>query len=540
MQEFPSSGVSDTRHEAWEPHASNAELTVLNCLTSFLNQPAPSLSNIFATMYHDEEKESTTPHSDSDMMKHEASDLTNAPSYGHGAADHVESARDAVFGEMGDGDTNYRDVGWIGTVALMMKTMIGLGVLSIPAAFDALGLIPGVICLLTIAGITTWSSYIVGVFKLRHPEVYSIADVGGLLFGRIGREFLGGAFCLYWIFVAGSGILSISIGLNAVSTHGACTAIFVAVAAIVGLMLSSIQTLGKISWIAWVGLTCILASKQQILIATQVLTVTIAVGIQDRPAAAPQTGSWESDYKLFKNPSFTEAISAVSSLIFAYAGTPAFFAIVAEMRDPRLYTRSLMICQSGVTATYLAIGIVVYYFAGSYVASPALGSAGVLMKKVCYGLALPGLLATTTIVIHLPAKYIFIRVLRGSDHLTSHTFIHWGTWLGCTFGTTLVAYLIASGIPVFGGLVSLIGALLGTLMCFQPYACMWLYDNWSQGKQERSWKWVAMVGFSVFVIFSGTFLMIAGTYGSIVGIIDSYKLSGGVAAWTCADNSNSV
>lgn len=132
-----------------------------------------------------------------------------------------------------------------------------------------------------------------------------------------------------------------------------------------------------------------------------VLTVTVAVGVQSRPTDAPQVGPWSSDYELFKNPSFTEAISAVSSLVFAYAGTPAFFAIVAEMRDPKHYTRSLLICQGGVTATYITIGIVVYYYCGSYVASPALGSAGVLMKKVCYGLALPGLLVSTTLFIHV-------------------------------------------------------------------------------------------------------------------------------------------
>ncbi|KAJ4125850.1 hypothetical protein NW765_001624 [Fusarium oxysporum] len=53
-------------------------------------------------------------------------------------------------------------------------------------------------------------------------------------------------------------------------------------------------------------------------------------------------------------------------------------------------------------------------------------------------------------------------------------------------------------------------------------------------------KWYLMVAFSVFVIVSGTFLMIGGTYGSIVGIIDSYKASGGSAAFSCADNSNST
>lgn len=158
--------------------------------------------------------------------------------------------------------------------------------------------------------------------------------------------------------------------------------------------------------------------KKQPLTTTLVLAVTIAVGIQDRPAAAPQTGHWESDYQLFKNPSFTEAITAVSSLIFAYAGTPAFFSIVAEMRDPRLYNRSLAACQTGVTAFYITIGVVVYYFCGSYVASPALGSAGVLMKKVCYGLALPGLLATTTIVIHVsPNRLINIALPHPSKSL---------------------------------------------------------------------------------------------------------------------------
>lgn len=49
-----------------------------------------------------------------------------------------------------------------------------------------------------------------------------------------------------------------------------------------------------------------------------------------------------------------------------------------------------------------------------------------------------------------------------------------------------------------------------------------------------------MVTWSVFVIVSGTFLMIGGTYGSVVSIIDSYKEDGGSAAWSCADNSNSV
>lgn len=78
----------------------------------------------------------------------------------------------------------------------MMKTQIGLGVLSIPGTFHVLGIVPGVIALCLVSGVTTWSDYIVGVFKLNHPDVYSIDDVGRKLFGPIGREFFAVVFCL--------------------------------------------------------------------------------------------------------------------------------------------------------------------------------------------------------------------------------------------------------------------------------------------------------------------------------------------------------
>ncbi|CAG7918739.1 unnamed protein product [Penicillium olsonii] len=412
----------------------------------------------------------------------------------------------------------------------MTKSMIGIGVLSIPISFDTLGIVPGVIILITMATITTWSDYIVGVFKLRHPEVYSIDDAGYLMFGRPGRIIFGGAFVLYWIFVAGSGMLGISISFNAMSSHGACTAVFVAVAAIIGFSLGSIQTLAKISAIAWVGLIGML---------TAIFMVTIAVAVQDRPSSAPQDAVWVPDYKIVGNPSFTKAITAVSTLVMAYAGTPGFFPIVSEMRDPTKYTRALLCCQTIVTVTYLIVGIVVYIYCGSYVASPALGSAGPLVKKVSYGFALPGLMVTTLLVIHISAKYVFVRILHGSRHLTTNTLIHWATWLACTASITAIAYIIASSIPVFNDLVSLVGALLGTLMSFQPMGCMWLYDNWAKGKTEKSIKWMLMVGFSCFVVLSGTFLMVAGTYGSAVSIKESYAASGGSSAWSCADNSNS-
>ncbi|EEY16576.1 neutral amino acid transporter [Verticillium alfalfae VaMs.102] len=447
-----------------------------------------------------------------------------------GETTHLSKAtHDEVFGELTEDGPNFRNVGWLGTSVLMMKCQIGLGVLSIPAAFDILGMVPGIICMLTIAILTTWGSYVVGTFKLNHREVYGIDDAVGIMFGRVGREVFGVCFVLFLVFAAASGMLGISISFNAVSTHGACTAVFVAVAAIIAMFLASLRTLDRISFIAWAGLVSILVS---------ILIVTIAVGVQDRPDEAPD-GPWSSDWKTVGNPTFTEAISAISTFIFAYVGTPFYFPIVAEMRDPRHYAKSMLLCQTIVTVTYITIGVVVYYYCGSFVASPALGSAGKLLKQISYGIALPGLIASSTLSTHFASKWFFVRILRQSKHLAGNTFTHWATWFGCVFSVGVVAYTIASGIPIFGGLVALIGALLGTLMCFQPLGCMWLYDNW-KGGEVQSLKWVLLVALNVFIIVSGTFLMIAGTYGSITGIIASYKADGGSRAWSCADNSNSV
>jgi hypothetical protein len=65
---------------------------------------------------------------------------------------------------------------------------------------------------------------------------------------------------------------------------------------------------------------------------------------------------------------------------------------------------------------------------------------------------------------------------------------------------------------------------------------MWLYDNWARGRYSSK-SWLPMVCFSVFVIVIGSFLTVAGTYGTVLGVIEA---SGESSPFTCADNSNST
>jgi hypothetical protein len=125
---------------------------------------------------------------------------------------------------------------------------------------------------------------VLGQFKRNHPETYSMDTVGYVLAGRFGQELFSVAYPMFMIFLAGSGFVAISIAFNAVSTHATCTVVWVVVAAVGTFALASIQTLNKVGIVSWIGFVSVMAA---------IMIITIAVGIQDRPVTAPQTGPWD-------------------------------------------------------------------------------------------------------------------------------------------------------------------------------------------------------------------------------------------------------
>lgn len=102
-------------------------------------------------------------------------------------------------------------------------------------------------------------------------------------------------------------MLGVSIALNTLSNHGACTVIFVMVGAVAIGLISAIRTLDRISWLGWVGMVSIMSS---------VLTLAIAVGVQDRPFLAPAAPlPWDKNFKIVGSPSFAEAGSALGTVV---------------------------------------------------------------------------------------------------------------------------------------------------------------------------------------------------------------------------------
>ncbi|EMR62714.1 putative neutral amino acid transporter protein [Eutypa lata UCREL1] len=270
------------------------------------------------------------------------------------------------------GDVNFRGVSWQAAAILIAKFQIGLGALSIPSTFHVLGFFPGIVCFLVMAMISTVAGYICGNARQYYPHMHSIGDAAEILFGKGARELVGFIYYIYLAMTAGAGMLTTSVALNTLSEHATCTMVGVA-----GIIISL--------WIT-----------------------AIACLTQDRPAAGPSTGPVDLDIRLFPKTTFPQAMTVISNQLFAVGASGTFCSIAAEMKHPEKFTRALIYGQSFIVLTCIAIGSIVYGNIGQYLASPALGSAGPLIAKISYVIALPGLVVTAVLYSHIAAKYWII------------------------------------------------------------------------------------------------------------------------------------
>ncbi|RDW78047.1 hypothetical protein BP5796_05899 [Coleophoma crateriformis] len=452
----------------------------------------------------------------------------------------IEVEEGEVF-TAGEDGVDFRTVGWIRAAMFFTKMTFAAGVLSIPSALYTLGAVAGALFIAFWGGLNTYMAYLQGKFKLQHRSVHTVADGAYIvtkqfsngsekwsLFAKEVTEFI---YIITWIICAGVSTLGLSIALNAVSRHATCSVTFGFVAYFIISSVASIRKIHKLGWITWVGFGSIV---------TAIMIVVIAVTIPDRPAAAPKTGDFELGFAALPptGTTFAAAWAAALAIFSSSANTSGFVPVISEMRRPQDYFKSLYACMTWITSSYLALALTVYAYCGQWVASPALGSAGPTIKVIAYGVAIPGLIAGAMICVHVAGKSLFVRILRGTHHLTSNTKTHWAVWLACTYGTGLLGWILSEAIPFFSSLVSLIGALGFAPLGICLPALMWfsMHPTYHRGTLREKVLWLA----HVVLFLLGVFTLVAGTYANVKNIIDQYKAGLIGAAFQCADNSGTV
>ncbi|KAL2219013.1 amino acid transporter [Thermoascus aurantiacus ATCC 26904] len=438
-----------------------------------------------------------------------------------GSEDHVEKKalddappayQDDPFGDEEFAEVKYRTMSWWFLVLVMVAETVSLGILSLPSAVAALGMVPAVILLVGLGILATYTGYVIGQFKLRYPHVHSMADAGEIMFGRWGREFLGIAQLLFLVFIMGSHILTFSVMMNTLTDHGTCSIVFGIVGLVVSFICALPRTLTKMSWLSIASFISIFSA---------VMVTMIGIGIE-RP------GGGHVDATVKTN--LYHGFLAVTNIVFAFSGHVAFFGFMSEMKNPNDYPKGLLVLQCSDTALYLIAAVVIYRFGGKDVASPALSSVGPTLSKVAYGVAIPTIVIAGVINGHVAMKYIYVRMFRGTDRMHKRSLLSIGAWVAIGLVLWVLAWIIAEAIPVFNDLLSLITALFASWFTYGLSGAFWLYLN--KGKYFSSPRKIFLTIVNVLIIGIGATLSGLGLYVSGKAIHDHPSS----ASFSCANN----
>ncbi|KAI1061078.1 hypothetical protein LB507_009996 [Fusarium sp. FIESC RH6] len=422
------------------------------------------------------------------------------------AADDVKISQQKQLAAQGN--AHFHRLGWKRLAIVTIVEAVALGALSLPSAYHTLGMFPGVFLTITLGLVSIYTSYLVGQVKLKFPHITSYADAGRLLLGRFGYELFGLALILELVMVVGSHALTGSIALIDINGGHVCSIVFSAVSAIILFILAIPPSFTEVAILGYIDFVSILAA---------IGITVIATGIQASDSTGGLSGvEWSAWPK--ENLSFAEGFVAVSNIIFAFSFAIGQFSFMDEMHTPTDYMKSIYASCFMQITIYTLTGALCYAFIGPSVQSPALLSAGPLVSKIAFGVALPVIFISGSINSTVALRYLHGRMFKDSILRYINTPMGWVSWISLAAVFTIIAWVIAEAIPIFSDLLSLASALFVSGFSFWIPGVMWFVllceGKWFE-KKNLLFSLGAILAFIIGIVTLG-----AGTYATIKDIID--------------------
>ncbi|CAI7656923.1 unnamed protein product [Penicillium bialowiezense] len=416
-----------------------------------------------------------------------------------------------AFGNEEYAEIKYKTLKWWQCGLLMICESVSLGVLSLPSAIATLGFVPGVILIIGFGLLALYTGYNIGLFRERYPHIQNLGDAGEILLGSFGRELFGIGQFLFFVFVMASHLLTFRVMMNSLTDHGTCSIVFSVVGMVLSLALSIPRTMKGMTWISLASFISILSA---------VVITMVAVGVESHPGRVIQATVETNLYTAFQ---------AVSNIVFAYCAHVAFFGLIAEMETPSDFKKSLFMLQTFEISLYLTSAVVIYYYVGTDVHSPALTSAGPLMSKVAYGIAIPTIVGAGVVNGHIGLKYLYFRLGAKSGLIHQRNKRSIGLWIGLGVVFWIVAWIICEAIPVFSDLNSMISALFASWFSYGLSGIYWLHLNYGQwfAGPRKIFLFIVNVGIALL----GLVLCVLGMYASGMAIHNDSNSN----SFTCAN-----
>jgi len=187
------------------------------------------------------------------------------------------------------------------------------------------------------------------------------------------------------------------------------------------------------------------------------------------------------------------------------------------MHTPSDYVKTLWWLGGSQIFIYTLTGSLIYLFVGQSVQSPALLSAGPLISRIVFGIALPVIFISGSINTTVVSRYIHGKVFANSSTRYVNSPKGWATWLGLVFTVTILAWIIAEAIPIFSDILSISSSLFVSGLSYYIPPVLWFVllkkGHWYE-KHNLKAAMCNLVVFSIGIIILG-----CGTYASIAELV---------------------
>lgn len=417
-----------------------------------------------------------------------------------------------------------KTLGWIGAFWSMIAYSIALGILSIPLVVATIGIVPFILIAFFFAGLSYYNGYQYWRLSLLYPNVHSMQQAGEIMFGPWGRVLFGTIQIVFSTFLQGNHALLGGYAFWELGWHSCMVGLVAAFAAI-----SFIFTLPRsyklFAWEAGVSFTSIF---------TVVVITMIASGItgpDKKPEDPPKRLLAFGSAPEIDN-SFLSGVSGVCNVFVSFGAMPSYLPLMSEMRDRRLFMRSLSALIVISTIMYVIVGCIINYNLGQYTASPSLESLSPVMVKVTYGLGLPTIMVAGCASGQVNGKVLMRIVFNGPRRrfLKSPT-ISWTAWILINLVTWTCAFILAELVPFFSAFLSLEASLFWAFFLFlAPLFSIWRHqhDYWSNMRNRIGFF------FAIAVTCVSTFLCIVGIWSAGTSIRDQYNMGTVGSPFSCS------
>ncbi|KAI9375910.1 transmembrane amino acid transporter protein-domain-containing protein [Aspergillus egyptiacus] len=448
----------------------------------------------------------------------EKPELTGLPPYDGDLVAEMSERERTVYEH---GMQKFNRLGWKRLTIVLIVEAIALGSLSLPSTFATLGMVAGVICTVGLGLLAIYTSYVVGQVKLKFPLVHHYPDAVRLMFGRFGYELVNFMLILQLLFLTGSHTLTGAIAWIDITQSGVCSVVFAVISAIILFLLAVPPSFTEMAILGYIDFASIIIA---------IGITMISTGIQSTNDGGLSQVNWSAWPK--EDISFTDAFISLTNIIFAYSFAMCQFSFMDEMHTPQDYVKSIWSLGIIEIFIYTLTGALIYAFVGQDVQSPALLSAGTLMSRIAFGIALPVIFISGSINTVVAGRIVHGRIFKDSPIRFINTKMGWITWLAVIAVGTVIAFIIAEVIPFFNDLLSISSSLFISGFTFYFPALMWFIlireGPWNSRKN------LALGALNLLCMAIGFLTLVAGTYSSVKDIVDKYNAHAVRGVFSCS------